>query len=183
MAKFILKPITEESWILLSGGNRLALIYKTKNQFTVIGSLNQKIFNDISELEKFLGGKLVVEEFTTSEALTEEVSEIFGFPIKHANVFEPESEPIPCYRRSINSDVKIAAGYYGILFSTGWIASFCPKLDTLHKHLYIGPFGTKLQMNHEIALQNNRPHEDMPSDDSICSTGPISKHISDSEKL
>ena len=153
MAKFSLKPITDERWILSSAGNRIALLYKKDDGITAIGSITQKKFKDLDDLAKVLGGKMAIEESTSAETISEETGQVFGYPIKHDQVFDAQEDPIPNYKRRSNSDIRFAAGYYGVLFPNGWVSSFCPKLTTLAQYSYIGPFATKLEMNHEISCQ------------------------------
>jgi hypothetical protein len=38
------------------------------------------------------------------------------------------------------------AGYYVIQFRKGWVKSFCPKLITLERYPYKGPFKTEEEM-------------------------------------
>lgn len=162
MVKFNLKPITAASWILHSGGNRLALVYQRhENEFACMGQLSRKTFASLAELEHYLGGTLVVEETAAADtSLSDEVGEIAGYPIKHDTVHDPQETPVPNYKKSANSDIRFAAGYYGVLFSNGWVAGFCPKLTTLSQYEYIGPFKTKLEMNHQISCQNKKISED-----------------------
>ena len=161
MVKFNLKPITTTSWILSSGGNRLALVYHQPNgNVACMGQLERKKFDDFQDLEQYLGGTLVIEESASIDvSLTDELGEIAGYPVKHDTIHDPQETPVPSYKKLANSDIRFAAGYYGVLFSNGWVAGFCPKLATLSQYKYIGPFKTKLEMNHQISCQNKKSAE------------------------
>ena len=42
------------------------------------------------------------------------------------------------------------AGYYIIKFRKGWVKSFCPKLITLERYQYQGPFKTETEMRSSL---------------------------------
>ena len=46
------------------------------------------------------------------------------------------------FTKSIKSKSLYCAGYYIIQFDKGWVKSFCPKLITLERYNYKGPFKT-----------------------------------------
>lgn len=81
---------------------------------------------------------------------------VFGYPIGQTESFNiEEKNNLPCFTKTEKSEVFFAAGYYGINFDNGgWLDSFCPKLSTLQKYEYIGPFKTDTDMN--IAIQRKK---------------------------
>lgn len=149
MNSYILKPLTESSWILQQNGNRLALITKNSNKLHALGKLDQTVFDDFKTLEKFLGSKLEVEKHEDEEVA--ELGNISGYPAKHTGAQAVEGQELPVYRRSATSNTVYAAGYYGIQFPNGWVQSYCPKLTTLKENEFIGPFTSKLEMQNAIS--------------------------------
>lgn len=69
---------------------------------------------------------------------------VFGYPTTHVDLFKTqERDNLPCFTKTVTSKVFFAAGYYGINFDNGgWMEAFCPKLSTLRKYQYAGPFKT-----------------------------------------
>ena len=62
---------------------------------------------------------------------------------------------LPLYTKNNRSDSVHSAGYYIVLYPTnGWTRSFCPKLVTLEKYPFKGPFKTKQDM--ALALKQSR---------------------------
>lgn len=153
MKKFSLKPITEQSWVLFADGERSSLVSSSEVGIKVIGKIATGQYSSIDELRNKLGGKLTMEQ-PTEATVEKEVGEISGFPIKHSVWHNVELTPIPHYTRTPTSASKYAAGYYAVKFSNGWTPSFCPKLTTLSEYEYIGPFTTKLEMQHRISTKN-----------------------------
>ena len=65
------------------------------------------------------------------------------------------SRKLPLYTKNDRSNSVHSAGYYIILFPTnGWTRGFCPKLVTLEKYPYKGPFKSKQDM--AVALKQAR---------------------------
>lgn len=69
---------------------------------------------------------------------------VFGYPVPKIETFKiQEKDNLPCFTKTPTSKVYFAAGYYGINFDNGgWMDAFCPKLATLRKYEFIGPFKT-----------------------------------------
>ena len=85
---------------------------------------------------------------------------VFGYPVIKIETFKTqEKENLPCFTKTVASKVFFAAGYYGINFDNGgWLDAFCPKLATLRKYPYIGPFKTESDMS--IAIQRKKRTND-----------------------
>ena len=85
---------------------------------------------------------------------------VFGYPVIKIETFNTqEKDNLPCFTKTVGSSVFFAAGYYGINFDNGgWLDSFCPKLATLRKYEYIGPFKTETDM--QIAIKRKGRNND-----------------------
>lgn len=147
MSDHTLRPITNHSWILQRDGNRLALITERDGALHAIGKIGKQTFKDLDDLGRHLGTKITVESPPEDEG--EEIGNIDGYPVKHSAVLSCEhASGLPVYKRG---KVEHAAGYYGVKFTHGWVASYCPKLSTLMDNERIGPFRTKLEMQNAIS--------------------------------
>lgn len=85
---------------------------------------------------------------------------VYGYPVPEIEVFDTqEREGLPCFTKKSTSSVYFAAGYYGIDFDNGgWMDAFCPKLSTLKKYNYIGPF--KTLNDARIAIKRKKRNHD-----------------------
>ena len=153
MKKIILKQLTDNSWIMMINGERCGIVSQTNDKLLVVGQQLKSEFLNFDQLAKKLGGKITFE-LPIEQQSEKEVGEINGYPIKHSNWFNTVLTPIPSYSRTQTSNARYAAGYYGVKFTNGWTPSFCPKLTTLSEYEYIGPFTTKLEMQHQISIKN-----------------------------
>ena len=63
---------------------------------------------------------------------------------------------LPIYSKSSKSKSLYCAGHYVIKFRKGWVKSFCPKLITLNRYPFQGPFMTKEQMSEALKAANGK---------------------------
>lgn len=61
---------------------------------------------------------------------------------------------LPLYTKTKSSKSYYAAGYYIIRFEFAWAQAFCPKLVTLKRNEYAGPFQNKLEMQEQLRKYN-----------------------------
>ena len=150
--KYVLKQLLENSWILTEDSVRIGLVTKTNTGLSIVGKVDKKSFDSIVDLESYLGSTISIEQVT--QPIEKESGNINGFPIKHDLFYNLETDPIPSYTRTERSSTRYAAGYYGLKFPHGWTASFCPKFTTLTDYECIGPFKSKMEMQHHIGTKN-----------------------------
>lgn len=153
MTRISMKPITDRGWLLLENGERLGLVSQTDNGYSVMGGPFAGTFPSMSDLERRVGRSIIVDEIKPVEPEPEK-GNIEGYPVRHGEWHDAVLEPIPTYTRTAKSTNRYGAGYYALKFPHGWTAAFCPKLATLLENEYMGPFRTKLEMQHQISANN-----------------------------
>jgi hypothetical protein len=82
-------------------------------------------------------------EFVQRDAVDNlQQSHVFGYPVPDIETYKlQERDRLPTFTKTVDSKVYFAAGYYGINFTNGgWMDSFCPKVSTLRKYEFVGPF-------------------------------------------
>lgn len=82
--------------------------------------------------------------------------EIYNFPTKDQpyNALWHLEMKLPIYTKTIKSNSYHCAGYYIIKFNTNWVKSFCPKLITLQRYEFKGPYDSRLEMMAQIRIHN-----------------------------
>ena len=152
MAIFNLKKLTDTSWIASSNNIPLAFISNINNRFLFLSSDCKKEFNNLEEIEVFLGGKLQEQVIVINNELDGEVvSEINGFPVKHQNTTIETDGDRPVYLRG---KTQHAAGYWAIKFSKRYVPAYCPLLKTVDQYQCVGPFTDRLGMMSELSVRN-----------------------------
>ena len=151
-----LKPITEKSWLVLTddGLQRVALLSEQKDKLVLIAKGAKTPFANREEVIAFF--KEDVFNNLIQQPIKKENIEHFinGHPVDFDNPYEvkDDSEPaianpnLPLYTKTVKSSVYYAAGYYCLEFPKGWMPAFCPKLSTLDKYQYEGPYKTDKEM-------------------------------------
>ena len=93
----------------------------------------------------------IVEEASGSEP-----NDVHGFPacVPPNNAMFDIQKKLPLFTKSKDSKSVYCAGYYTIRFDKGWVKSFCPKLITLQRYDYRGPFKTDLEMKQVLSNVN-----------------------------
>ena len=86
------------------------------------------------------------------------LKEIYGFPTSTtpSNAIYDVHRKFALFTKSRKSKSLYCAGYYIIHFDKGWVKSFCPKLITLERYDYKGPFKNDLTMRQELSNANQK---------------------------
>lgn len=85
-----------------------------------------------------------------------EQQEIYGFPIsqKPYNVYWDVKNKFAVFTKNKKSKSFFCAGYFAIKFNHGWTKAYCPKLITLNRYPFQGPYNNKLEALEQLRLLN-----------------------------
>lgn len=146
--------VQDQTWIVSDHGVRLGMLSVQPDQTWLWLAKGAHLkFEHISELEKLLGGKIIWEKAQKTDAKSTQTL-VHNLPIKHDQALDVQTQPWISYRKNAQSDLRFAAGYWILKFSTGWSGSLSPKCTTLQEYEHQGPFQTKLEMNTILAQRN-----------------------------
>lgn len=148
------KPvIPEKFWIVEMDGEKFATLRREDdNRFVMSNKLGVKIYNNKQSLVKQFGKDFFVARIIR-EADDSTPHEVHGYPsrtVPYNSMFDIKRK-LPLFTKSEDSKSIYCAGYYTIKFSKGWVKSFCPKLITLQRYSYQGPFKTELEMRQALS--------------------------------
>ncbi len=78
----------------------------------------------------------------------QDMYDVYGFPTtaQPYNQVLDVQRYLPIYTKGSKSKSFFCAGYYIIKFSNNWVRAYCPKLITLNRYEYQGPFKTQERM-------------------------------------
>lgn len=148
------KPIIDNKfWIVEKDGEKFATLRKDEeNRFVLSNETGIQIYNNKTDLTRHFGKDFfiakIVKESTDSAPL-----EVHGYPsscLPHNAMFDIRKK-LPLFTKSGDSKSLYCAGYYVIKFDKGWVKSFCPKLITLQRYPFEGPFKTELEMKQRLS--------------------------------
>ena len=140
--------IPNKEWILEDHGQKIGSIAKNKKGYSFLRKGQSFSYKSLEDITNELGINLIessVEYVYTNE--TDGYS-IYDYPCS-SKPFEPVynvKKKLPLFAKSDKSKSQYCAGYYVIKFRKGWVKSFCPKLITLERNEFLGPFKTETEM-------------------------------------
>ena len=150
LAKAIVK---NKCWIVEQDGLKVGTIMT--NPAGVVYQHEQK-------REQFASLKLlsdrynIVVEKAPPKKIISQTHEVYGFPCEHKpnNVLWDVKHRLPIYTKGSKSKSFFCAGYYIVKFNNGWVKSYCPKLITLNRYPYAGPYDSAEEMQERLRIAN-----------------------------
>ena len=146
------KPVLENKfWIVEDDGQKVGTIRSNDQGIVLqVGDVN-KTFSCIKDLTNvtFEGKDVAKPE--------KQEYEVHGYPCKTApyNPIYDLKRKLPIYTKTQNSQSFFCAGYYVVHWEDGSHSpSYCPKLITLSRYDFDGPFKTKLEMQEILRKAN-----------------------------
>jgi hypothetical protein len=151
-AKEILK---NRFWIVEENEVKVGTLSISEDKFMLSSAEGVKFFDNERQLKKNLGNMLF--EAQTEIKIPESADKIVSnFPTSctpYNSMFDVKRK-LPLFTKSVKSKSLYCAGYYTIHFDKGWVKSFCPKLITIERYDFRGPFKTELEMKQELSRVN-----------------------------
>jgi hypothetical protein len=148
------KPIIENKfWIVEKDGEKFATLRKNDdNRFVLSNEEGIKIYDTKESLTRQFGKDFFVAKIVkeADDALPNEVHGYATSVTPHNAMFDIQRK-LPLFTKSGDSKSLYCAGYYVIRFEKGWVKSFCPKLITLQRYEYKGPFKTEIEMKQVLS--------------------------------
>ena len=148
------KPIIENKfWIVERNGEKFGTLRKNEdNRFILSNEAGVKIYDTKKSLTDQFGKDFFVAKIV-KEAHNAMPNEVHGYATSvepHNAMFDIQRK-LPLFTKSGDSKSLYCAGYYVIRFEKGWVKSFCPKLITLQRYEYKGPFKTDFEMKQVLS--------------------------------
>lgn len=148
------KPIIDNKfWIIEKDGEKIATLRKNEdNRFIMSNQLGVKIYDTKKSLTDQFGKNFFVARIVR-ESIDNKSNEVHGFPAvsNPHNAMYDIRRKLPLFTKSEDSKSLYCAGYYIIKFDKGWVKSFCPKLITLQRYDFKGPFKTEIEMKQVLS--------------------------------
>jgi hypothetical protein len=139
VAKAVVK---NKFWIVEQDGEQVATIQTHPTGVTYVFNEQREQFVSISMLRAKYKISFDKSKAAKKPAITHDVS---GYPCDHKpfNVLFNVAKKLPVYTKTDQSKSFFCAGHYLIKFNVSYVHAYCPKLITLNRYDYYGPFHTK----------------------------------------
>lgn len=147
--------VPNKEWILAKQGQKIGSIAKDKKGYAFLKKGQKFEFKSLKEIKDELGVSDLANA-ANAKLSPEEQNNIYGFPTS-SKPFEPVynvKKKLPLFAKSAKSKSQYCAGHYIIQFRKGWVKSFCPKLITLERYPFNGPYKTESEMKAMLNIVN-----------------------------
>ena len=148
-AKEILK---DKFWLVIDNGKNVGTISFDNDHYIVNSDGKYEVYKNKSNIKKKLGD-LTWTQLKIQETTQYDVHK-FVCNSKPYNSMWDLKKKLPLFTKSEKSKSVYCAGYYIIKFNKGWVQSFCPKLITIERYDYKGPFKTEIEMRQQLSKEN-----------------------------
>ena len=152
MNELIAKQIVKNKyWIVESEGSKVATIQAVDNGgFVYVSNDHREKFNTIKLLTKVHNVKFSREAVKSSNKTINGF--VYEYPItgRAYNVMWDIKHKFPVYTKSNKSKSFFCAGYYVVKLNECWTEAFCPKLISLNRYPFYGPYKTQEGMADQL---------------------------------
>jgi len=150
LAKSIIK---NKCWIVEEDGKKVGTILANSVGFTLVHNNQREKFTSLKLLKDRYN--IIVDKKVPVKQISEAHS-VYGYPCDYnaQNILWDVKHKLPIFTKGRKSKSFFCAGYYIVKFNNGWVKSYCPKLITLNRYPYQGPFHSKEEMQHQIRMAN-----------------------------
>lgn len=152
MTELKAKPIIKNKfWIVERDGEKIATIQAVDQGGVVF--VNQEQRQPYASVRS-MKNKLNIVFNKPEKSQTQLANEVYGFTTssKAYNCLYDVNKRLPVYTKNSKSKSFFCAGHYAIKFNNTWTKAYCPKLITLQRYEFLGPYHTKEQLDQ--ALEN-----------------------------
>ena len=150
LAKQVVK---NKCWIVEQDGAKVASMLTTPGGVTLLHKGRREQFNSLKLLSDRYN---IVVDKTKPSKIPQESHSVYDYPCEHKpnNVLWDVKHRLPIFTKGSKSKSFFCAGYYIVKFNNGWVKSYCPKLITLNRYPYQGPFKSQEEMQENLRTAN-----------------------------
>jgi len=144
--------VPNKEWIIETSEGKIGSIAKSKKGYSFLQKGKKISFSSINEIKQEFGEDILKKDSPVGSTLDPQSYLIYDYPCgskPHEPVFNLKKK-LPLFTKSSKSKSQFCAGYYIVKFRKGWTRSFCPKLITLDRYPYQGPFKTEYEMKNAL---------------------------------
>ena len=154
LAKAVVK---NKCWVVEDNGHQVGTILTNPQGVVYQHDQTREQFPSLKMLsDKY---NIVVDKSPPRKIITES-NNVYGYPCEHKanNILWDVKHRLPIFTKGTKSKSFFCAGYYIVKFNNGWVKSYCPKLITLNRYPYAGPYPTLEEMQENLRIANGALH-------------------------
>ena len=144
--KTVLQQISDVAWLVRENTGKLGILNQDETQNYVYLSNDKMVsFDDKNEVVEHFGNIDLFNNFVTDDKEEEYTLYINGFAATYKDPITLDIDyenGLPMYTKIEGSDIYYVAGFYCVNYKKRWKIVDNPKLSTILKYEYVGPFKT-----------------------------------------
>ena len=148
--------IKNKCWVVEEdNGKQIGTILANSVDFTFVKGRSREHYPTLKRLSDRYNIKV---DKPTNKKVIKESYDVHGYPCDHnaKNALWNVPLKLPVFTKGTKSKSFFCAGYYLLKFNLGWVKSYCPKLITVQRYGYQGPFKTEQDMKDALSEQHGR---------------------------
>jgi hypothetical protein len=154
LAKAVVK---NKCWVVEDNGHQVGTILTNPQGFVYQHDQTREQFASLKMLsDKY---NIIVDKAPPKKIITES-NNVYGYPCDYnaQNILWDVPKRLPVFTKGSKSKSFFCAGYYIVKFNNGWVKSYCPKLITLNRYAYAGPYESVEEMQEHLRIANGALH-------------------------
>jgi hypothetical protein len=150
LAKQVVK---NKCWVVEDNGKKFGTILANGNDIVLVHNGGREHFANLKLLSE--RHNIIVDKTKPAKEIKES-HDVYGYPCEYKanNVLWEVQKKLPLFTKGNKSKSFFCAGYYIVQFNNGWVKSYCPKLITLNRYPYQGPYKTQEEMQEQLRIAN-----------------------------
>ena len=151
--------VPNKSWLIEQDGLKIGTLSKERSNYSILKNGFKITIGSVKDVKEKLG--ILFTETPKITKVAPSAFTVYDFPCgskPFGSVYNIRKK-LPIYAKSSKSKSQYCAGYYVIKFRKGWVKSFCPKLITLERYPFHGPFKTELEMKQMLTNLGKKDNE------------------------
>jgi hypothetical protein len=152
------KPVLKDKfWIIENDEQRIGTMSWNEDRYMFSNKVETCFFDSKQDMKQRFGADIVWTDLSVPKEVTQQDFIVYGFPtsVSPYNTMFDVKRKLPLFTKSNKSKSAYCAGYYIIEFEKGWVKSFCPKLITVERYNFKGPFKSEMEMRSELRRAKN----------------------------
>ena len=148
--------VPNKEWLVKTEAGKVGGIAKNKKGYLFYQKGKTLAFRNLDEINSTLGVAISEDNTKKFKPNQQETQSIYDYPCS-SKPYQPVynvKKKLPLFAKSDKSKSQYCAGYYTIKFRKGWVKSFCPKLITLDRYPFHGPFKSEQDMKTQLNTIN-----------------------------
>lgn len=156
MSIFTKEIVPNKEWIVTSQEEKIGTLSKIKKGYEFWHKGQHIKIKTLDDLKDTFG--IHIDNIEKLTKVEKDKMAIYGYPCSstpYQAVYNVKKK-LPIFIKSVKSKSHFCAGFYAVKFKKGWVKSFCPKLITLERYPYEGPFKTEDDLKNRIKVLNKQ---------------------------